>query len=205
MGDSPDDIRAPTRLRYKVALFNSSDPRGHKIGGIQTYIRDYIHFHPVDMDLLLIGADEGGKMPIGEISEVEFRGRTFKFLPLYRLEKTTADYSKGVTGSDTFFFAKMMLKYFGKLRRILRGEGYTAEIRRVEYAPILFAMGVPFIQMVHVWGAKDQPMSSALAFCCVFGQILFGQRKHDGDVQEEVSPVCQQVRNIDDMGESAFL
>lgn len=148
--------------RYRVALFNSSDPRGKKIGGIQTYTRDYIHYHPEDMDLLLIGADETGEMPIGEVSEIEFRGRTFKFLPLYRLESTIADYTKGVTGSDTFTFARALVKNWGKIRKILKDGGYTAEIRRVEYAPIIWSMGVPFIQMVHIWGGKDQPMSSSL-------------------------------------------
>lgn len=153
---------SPSASRYKVALFNSSDPRGDKIGGIQTYTRDYIHYHPADMDLLIIGADESGASPIGVVSEIEFRGRTVKFLPLYRLKTTLADYSKGVTGSDTFFFAKHLVRNFFKIRKLLRDGNYTAEIRRVEYAPVLKAMGVPFIQMVHVWGSKGQPMSSAL-------------------------------------------
>jgi glycosyltransferase involved in cell wall biosynthesis len=148
--------------RYRVALFNSGDPRGAKVGGIETYIRDYIFYHPEDMDLLFVGADETGKLPLGQISEVEFRGRTFKFLPLLHLDDLSNSYGKGIAKSDTFRFAKLLWKSRKLLKEVLGGGAYSAEIRRVEYAPILWAMGVPFVQMVHVWGGKDQEMSSSL-------------------------------------------
>jgi glycosyltransferase involved in cell wall biosynthesis len=151
-----------TGKRYKVALFNSGDPRGAKVGGIETYIRDYIFYHPDDMDLLFVGADETGKLPIGEVSKVEFRGRHFKFLPLFYLDDLSNAYGQGITKSDTFRFAKLLWQNRKMLRRILKSGGYSAEIRRVEYAPILRWLGVPFIQMVHVLGGKDQQMSSSL-------------------------------------------
>lgn len=153
---------ADTHKRYKVALLNSGDPRGAKVGGIETYIRDYIFYHPDDMDLLFVGADETGDLPVGEISEVAFRGRTFKFLPLFHLRDLENAYGAGITKSDTWRFASLLVKNWSLLRRVLRGGGYSAEIRRVEYAPILWSMGVPFVQMVHVWGGKDQQMSSSL-------------------------------------------
>ena len=155
----PADSPAP---RYRVALFNSGDPRGSKVGGIETYIRDYIHHHPADMDLLFVGADETGELPIGEVSEVEFRGRRFRFLPLFHLDAHEYAYGQGITKSDTWRFAALLMKNWGLLRRVLREGGYSAELRRVEYAPIIRSMGVPFVQMVHVWGGKDQPMSSSL-------------------------------------------
>ncbi len=153
---------AGTGKRYRVALFNSGDPRGAKVGGIETYIRDYIFYHPEDMDLLFVGADETGKLPLGQISEVEFRGRTFKFLPLLHLSDLSNAYGEGITKSDTFRFAKLLWENRKLLKQVLRSGGYSAEIRRVEYAPILWAMGIPFVQMVHVWGGKDQSMSSSL-------------------------------------------
>jgi glycosyltransferase involved in cell wall biosynthesis len=157
-----DQDASSDKRRYRVALFNSGDPRGSKVGGIETYIRDYIHYHPADMDLLFVGADESGELPIGEISEVEFRGRRFRFLPLFRLNDHANAYGEGITRSDTWRFASLLVKNWGMLRRVLRGGGYSAELRRVEYAPIIRSMGVPVIQMVHVWGGKDQQMSSSL-------------------------------------------
>lgn len=149
--------------RYKVALVNSADPRGAKIGGIETYIRDYIFYHPEDMDLLFIGADEIGDMPIGQIADAEFRGRRFKFLALYRLEDAVNKYTGTVTQSETFQFAKRLVKQWGALRRVLRAGRYSIEVRRPEYAPIFFLMGVPVIQMIHVWGGKDKQQSGVLA------------------------------------------
>jgi glycosyltransferase involved in cell wall biosynthesis len=150
------------RGRYRVALFNSADPRGRKIGGIETYTRDYIYYHPQDMDLLFVGADEIGDLPIGVVSEVEFRGRKFKFLPLYYLDDAVNKYTGTITQSETWNFASTLLKNRKLLRKVLRGGGYTAEIRRPEYAPILSLLGVPFVQMIHVWGAKDKQQSGVL-------------------------------------------
>ena len=155
-------MASATGKRYRVALFNSGDPRGAKVGGIETYIRDYIYYHPEDMDLLFVGADETGELPLGQVSEVEFRGRKFKFLPLLHLDDLTNAYGEGIAKSDTFRFAKLLIENRKLLKSVLRGGGYSAELRRVEYAPILWSMGVPFVQMVHVWGGKDQQMSSSL-------------------------------------------
>ncbi|MES3046699.1 glycosyltransferase [Sphingomonas faeni] len=146
-----------------MALLNSADPRGSKIGGIETYIRDYIYYHPDDMDLLFIGADEIGDMPIGEVAETEFRGRRFKFLALYRLDDAVNKYTGTVTQSETFRFARRLIDQWGTLRRVLRGGQYSIEVRRPEYAPIFFSMGVPVIQMIHVWGGKDKQQSGVLA------------------------------------------
>jgi len=155
-------MASATGKRYRVALFNSGDPRGAKVGGIETYIRDYIYYHPEDMDLLFVGADETGELPLGQVSEVEFRGRKFKFLPLLHLNDLSNAYGEGIAKSDTFRFAKLLIENRKLLKSVLRGGGYSAELRRVEYAPILWSMGVPFVQMVHVWGGKDQQMSSSL-------------------------------------------
>jgi glycosyltransferase involved in cell wall biosynthesis len=150
-------------MRYAVALLNSADPRGRKVGGIETYIRDYIFYHPADMDLLFIGADEIGDLPIGEVSEVEYRGRTIKFLPLYYLPDATNKYTGTVMQSETMRFAKALVKNWRLIRRVLRAGKYSVEVRRPEYAPIIRSMGVPIIQMIHVWGGKDKQQSGVLA------------------------------------------
>jgi glycosyltransferase involved in cell wall biosynthesis len=144
---------------YNVCLFNSADPRGGKVGGIETYIRDYIYYHPEDMNLLFIGADEIGDLPIGQISPVTFRGRNISFLPLCRLENSVNNYPNRIQDSEGFHFASMLVKNWSLIRKILRLGRYSAELRRVEYAPVIWSMGVPFVQMVHIWGAKDAPMS----------------------------------------------
>jgi glycosyltransferase involved in cell wall biosynthesis len=151
---------APKRTR--VALFNSGDPRGLKVGGIETYIRDYIQFHPDDIDLLFVGPDELGDLKLDEINTVTFRGRSFKFLPISRMSEDAIKYPDSIMGSDTFRFLKLMWSKRALLGKVLKGGGYSAEIRRVEYAPFFTWLRVPFVQMVHVWGDKSKPMSSIL-------------------------------------------
>ena len=148
--------------RTRVALFNSGDPRGLKVGGIETYIRDYIQFHPDDIDLLFVGPDEIGNLLLDEINTVTFRGRTIKFLPLSRMSEDAIKYPDSIVGSDTFRFLKLMWSKRRLIGRILRDGKYSAEIRRVEYAPFFTYIRVPFVQMVHVWGDKSKPMSSIL-------------------------------------------
>src|ERR1700681_1442861 len=70
--------------RYQICLIHPFDPRGEKVGGLETYIRDFIAFHPADTDLLFIGVDSAGDLKLGEIHRLTFRGRTFDFLPILR-------------------------------------------------------------------------------------------------------------------------
>jgi len=145
-----------------VALFNSADPRGNKVGGIETYFRDYLYYHPEDMDLLFIGVDEIGDLPIGQISDAEFRGRKFKFLPLYFLDNAVNKYTGTISKSETMTFAKALVKNWRMIRKVLRDGQYSGEVHRAEYTPIIWSMGVPVIPMIHVWGAKDKQQSSVL-------------------------------------------
>jgi glycosyltransferase involved in cell wall biosynthesis len=151
-----------TQKRINAALVNTSDPRGLKVGGIETYTRDYIQFHPEDMDLLFIGPDEVGDLTLDQLNEIEFRGRRIRFLPISRRGDSVNRYPTSIVGSETFQFLKLLWKKRALLRRVLKGGHYSIEIRRVEFAPLFFYLGVPFIQMVHVWGDKNAPMSSLL-------------------------------------------
>jgi glycosyltransferase involved in cell wall biosynthesis len=149
-------------LKCNVALFNSADPRGLKIGGIETYTRDYIEFHPEDMNLLFVGPDEIGDLRLDEINEVEFRGRRISFLAISRLEDSVNKAPKTLAASETFQFAKLLLRKRALLRRTLKDGNYSVEVRRVEYAPIIRSLGVPVFTMVHVWGDASKPMSGII-------------------------------------------
>ena len=43
--------------RYQICLVHPFDPRGQKVGGLETYIRDFITFHPDNTDILFVGVD----------------------------------------------------------------------------------------------------------------------------------------------------
>jgi glycosyltransferase involved in cell wall biosynthesis len=143
-----------------VALFNSADPRGLKIGGIETYTRDYIEFHPDDMNLIFVGPDEIGDLRQDEINEVAFRGRRIRFLAVGRLDDSVNKAPDSLASSETFQFARTLMRK----RRLLKAalKDHSAEVRRVEYAPILWSIGVPVFTMVHVWGDASKPMSGII-------------------------------------------
>jgi len=148
--------------RFNVCLFNSDDPRGGKIGGTSTYVRDFIAYHPEEMNLLLVAPDEIGDLAVGDVNRAAFRGRAFDFLPLFRSATAFDDYPTSIADSETFRFAVQILKHWPQIRSILGRGRYSVEIRRVELSPVVASFGRPFVQMVHVWGRKDQPMSSIL-------------------------------------------
>ena len=54
--------RHESHPRYQICLIHPFDPRGEKVGGLETYIRDFITFHPdasthVDRTLQLIRSE----------------------------------------------------------------------------------------------------------------------------------------------------
>ena len=61
----------PVKPRYQICLIHPFDPRGEKVGGLETYIRDFITFHPADTDLLFIGVDSRGDLKLGEINHID--------------------------------------------------------------------------------------------------------------------------------------
>jgi hypothetical protein len=71
-----------TQRRYQICLIHPFDPRGEKVGGLETYIRDFITFHPADTDLLFVGVDSRGDLTLGNLHRLTFRGRNFDFLPI---------------------------------------------------------------------------------------------------------------------------
>lgn len=149
-------------MTYNVSLMHMVDPRGPRVGGTETYVRDYIRYHPDDMNLLYIGPDEIGDLELGKISELTYRGRKFSYLPIYRVDSSLNIWSKSITGSDTFTFAKHILRNWGLVRRTLREGKHSVELRRVEIAPLVAAMGVPYVQMEHILQDKGVKRSGTL-------------------------------------------
>lgn len=149
--------------RYNVALIHPFDPRGSKVGGIETFVRDYITYHPEDMHLLLIGVDGFSDLELGKVHEIEFRGRSISFLPVMHVpEEETNQYAKGLLQALTLRFALSVLKYRKPIGKLLRSENYSIDLRRMELAPLAKFFGRPSVQMLHDGMSKGKPMSSLL-------------------------------------------
>lgn len=149
--------------KYNICLIHPFDPRGQKVGGLETYIRDFITFHPEDTDLLFIGVDSVGDMELGKIQKVTFRGRSFDFLPILRYSDQQArEAARTIRGSLTGQFFVALVRNFRSIARLLRARRCTVDLRRVEFSWLPAVLRLPFIQMLHGEGVPKLQMDSLL-------------------------------------------
>lgn len=154
---------APTGRRYQICLIHPFDPRGQKVGGLETYIRDFITFHPTDTDLLFVGVDSIGDMKLGEIRRITFRGRDFDFMPILRYtDQQAREAAKTIRSSLTGQFFSALLRYFIPVSRQIRERGCTVDLRRVEFSWLPTLLRRPYIQMLHGEGVPKMQMDSLL-------------------------------------------
>jgi glycosyltransferase involved in cell wall biosynthesis len=150
--------------RYQICLIHPFDPRGEKVGGLETYIRDFITFHPDDTDLLFIGVDSAGDLKLGEVHRLTFRGRTFDFLPILRYSDLQArEAARSIRSSLTGQFFVALLRHFGLIARLIRSRRCSIDLRRVEFSWLPVLLRLPFVQMLHGEGAPKLRMDSLLA------------------------------------------
>lgn len=149
--------------RYQICLIHPFDPRGETVGGLETYIRDFITFHPADTDLLFVGVDSRGDLKLGEVHRLSFRGRTFDFFPILRYSDVQArDAAPRIRSSLTAQFFLALLYHFGALSRLIRSRGCTIDLRCVEFSWLPVVLRLPFVQMLHGEGAPELRMDSLL-------------------------------------------
>lgn len=149
--------------RYQICLIHPFDPRGEKVGGLETYIRDFITFHPDDTDLLFIGVDSAGDLRLGEIQRLTFRGRRFDFLPILHYSDLQArEAARSIRTSLTGQFFMALLRHFGLIARLVRSRRCSIDLRRVEFSWLPAILRLPFVQMLHGEGAPKLQMDSLL-------------------------------------------
>jgi glycosyltransferase involved in cell wall biosynthesis len=152
-----------TRRRYQICLIHPFDPRGQKVGGLETYIRDFITFHPVDTDILFIGVDSTGELELGRLHRLTFRGRAFDFLPiLHYSDQQAREAARTVRASLTGQFFMALLRHFGPIARLIRARRCSVDLRRVEFSWLPAILRLPFVQMLHGEGAPKLQMDSLL-------------------------------------------
>lgn len=150
-------------MTYRLAVLHSFDPRGAKVGGLETFIRQMIAFLPEDFEFLMIGVDAKGDLKLGEVTEIEVAGRRISFLPVLHFADSEArEAAKSIKQSINFQFMRALMKHAGTVRRVLKERPASVDLQRVEFAPYVRAMGIPFVQMLHGEGAPKLKMDSLL-------------------------------------------
>lgn len=148
---------------YRLAVIHTFDPRGGKVGGIETFVRDMIAFLPDDFSFLMVGVDAVGDLELGKISKHTLRGVTYDFMPVIHYADDRANTAATrVTKSVTFQFMSGLLQFLPTVRRELRRVPTSVDLQRVEFALYVRGLGVPFVQMLHGEGAPPLQMDSLL-------------------------------------------
>jgi glycosyltransferase involved in cell wall biosynthesis len=139
------------------------DPRGSKLGGIETHVRHMAARHPADMRLLFVGVDEIGDCPLGQVTPITLHGRTIDFLPVVRIASDDLNRAaRQIFQSATFQFAAGMLRHILAIRSAIGTGPASVELQRFEFALIARALGLPAVQVVHGEGSKADKMDSLI-------------------------------------------
>ena len=147
----------------RLVLLHPMDPRGTKLGGIETHVRLVLAHHPPSTALLLVGLDEVGDAPLGTVRRLDVDGRTIGFLPVARADPSAINTAaRSIRRSTTLRFALGMLRHLPAIRRALGGAPATFEIERFEFALIPRLLRRPFILIVHNEGTAADAMDSLL-------------------------------------------
>jgi glycosyltransferase involved in cell wall biosynthesis len=160
---APLGISADVAQRYSICLIHPFDPRGQKVGGLETYIRDFITFHPADTNVLVVGVDSVGGLELGKVHRLTFRGRQFDFLPILdypdaEAREAATTIRKSLTGQ---FFAAL-LRNFWSVSAEIRKRRCSIDLRRVEFSWLPVILRLPFVQMLHGEGVPKLKMDSLL-------------------------------------------
>lgn len=161
---SPSAVRGiGSNGRYQICLLHPFDPRGRKVGGLETYLRDFITFHPADTDILFIGVDSIGDLEPGSIHRITFRGRNFDFMPiLHYTDEQAREASRTIRGSLTGQFFGAIVRHLRLIAREIRTRQCSVDLRRVEFSWLPALLRVPFVQMLHGEGVPKLKMDSLL-------------------------------------------
>ena len=150
-------------MTYRLCVIHSFDPRGVKVGGLETFIRDMIAFLPDDFSFLMIGVDAIGDLELGKVARQTFRGKQFDFLPVLSYPDDQArEAAKSIRQSINFQFMQGLLRHIATVRSVLKERPTSVDLQRVEFAGVVRALGIPFVQMLHGEGAPRLQMDSLL-------------------------------------------
>ncbi len=147
----------------RLVLLHPMDPRGGKLGGIETHVRLVLARHPAGIRMLIVGLDESGEGIPGRVTSIDVDGRLVEFLPVARADPATInEAARSVLASTTLRFALGLLRHLPAIRRALAKEPAVCEIERFEFAIIPKLLHRPLVLIVHNEGTSADKMDSLL-------------------------------------------
>ncbi len=152
-----------TTAAHCLCLIHPIDPRGSKIGGIETHVRLLLQHAPGNWRLLMIGVDGYGDCELGELTNLEIDSRRVEFLPIIHFPETEIhEAARSLQKSLTARFGVGLLQNLFRIQRAIGPAPASIELQRFEFAAIPFLLRRPAIQIVHGEGSKRDTMDSLI-------------------------------------------
>jgi len=134
----------------RLIIIHPMDPRGVKVGGIETHVRQILRRAPEDVVPLLIGVDDRGDLPLGQVSQIAFGNRCIDFLPVaFVPAEEQRETARSLFRSNTVRFISGVLRHLPRLRRIARQGEASLEVERYEIAWLARMIGRPMVLVIH--------------------------------------------------------
>ena len=96
----------------KVTIVHPVDPLGNKIGGISTFIKDFIKYAPEDFDVEVVGITSSPeKRGLGEWQDLSIQGRKLRFLPVLGVKNENLKTKVPLTLRFTLSLTKYINKF----------------------------------------------------------------------------------------------
>jgi glycosyltransferase involved in cell wall biosynthesis len=149
---------------HRITILHPIDPRGAKVGGIETHVRLMLSRHPDTVSVLLVGVDERGDLEIGKTVVLDIDGKKVDFLPVVHIPDEAINVvAKRLTQSVTLRFTLGVMRHLLTIRRLARGNTASTEIERFELAIPARLIGHKVVQIVHGEGSKGDKMDSLIS------------------------------------------
>jgi len=146
-----------------ICLIHSMGLFGNKVGGLETYIRDFVTYCPNKYGLLFVGVATCSDDPVGVFYERQFNGRNVLLFNIMKAENDNiSEASSNIFNSLTFRFLLGLIKYNRKLSKFIKNNNYMVDLRRVEFSFFCVFNGIKFTQMLHGVGVPAGDTSSLL-------------------------------------------
>ncbi|HRD78441.1 MAG TPA: glycosyltransferase [Hyphomicrobiaceae bacterium] len=149
---------------YRVCIVYQMDPRGAKVGGIETHVRTLIERYPGDFEVLLVGVDAVGDLKLGAPHRLEVGGRPMTFIPVLHYSDSKArDAARSLLQSLSLQFARGVLRYTPAIRRIIGRDPVSFELQRNETAFLPALLRRPSVLIVHNEYKRDNKTDSLVS------------------------------------------
>lgn len=153
----------PENAAHVLCMMHPMDPRGSKLGGIETHVRNMIAFHPADMELIFVGVDEIGDRTIGKPETITVSGRAITFLPVARESAETINHAATrLVRSITLRTVAGAVRHIATIRKLIGNRPASCELQRFEFAAVAKMLGLKTVQIVHGEGTKKDKMDSLI-------------------------------------------